>query len=281
MTHHLVLGYGLHEKMEVYVSRMGRAAPGRTHGDRRMAGVPSRTHACMHMQKPRRAYPVELAQFHASDYVEFLSRITPDNAKDYAEQLHMYNISDDCPIFDGLFKWVASGVHTAHALPGGARALSHRGRACTPTHDARNSCPGSASCTPAPRSRARQSSTTGCAMWPSTGPGGCTTPRRQRCAPCAWPLVHAGRPTHACMHPRRGVRAAGASHSPPPRLSFHACQASGFCYVNDLVLAILELLKYHSRVLYIDIDIHHGDGVEEAFYMTDRVMTVRAWGGRG
>lgn len=29
-----------------------------------------------------------------------------------------------------------------------------------------------------------------------------------------------------------------------------------------------------SRVLYVDIDIHHGDGVEEAFYLTDRVMTV-------
>ena len=28
------------------------------------------------------------------------------------------------------------------------------------------------------------------------------------------------------------------------------------------------------RVLYVDIDIHHGDGVEEAFYLTDRVMTV-------
>ena len=36
----------------------------------------------------------------------------------------------------------------------------------------------------------------------------------------------------------------------------------------------MELLKYHQRVLYIDIDIHHGDGVEEAFYTTDRVMTV-------
>lgn len=51
-------------------------------------------------------------------------------------------------------------------------------------------------------------------------------------------------------------------------------EASGFCYINDIVLAILEFLKYHTRVLYIDIDIHHGDGVEEAFYTTDRVMTV-------
>lgn len=52
-------------------------------------------------------------------------------------------------------------------------------------------------------------------------------------------------------------------------------EASGFCYVNDIVLAILELLKQYHRVLYVDIDIHHGDGVEEAFYLTDRVMTVR------
>ncbi|KAK8801395.1 hypothetical protein WA171_004538 [Blastocystis sp. BT1] len=51
-------------------------------------------------------------------------------------------------------------------------------------------------------------------------------------------------------------------------------EASGFCYVNDIVLAILELLKKYTRVLYIDIDIHHGDGVEEAFYTTNRVMTV-------
>ena len=51
-------------------------------------------------------------------------------------------------------------------------------------------------------------------------------------------------------------------------------EASGFCYVNDCVLGILELLKTHQRVLYIDIDIHHGDGVEEAFYTTNRVMTA-------
>lgn len=51
-------------------------------------------------------------------------------------------------------------------------------------------------------------------------------------------------------------------------------EASGFCYVNDINVAILELLKVHPRVLYIDIDIHHGDGVQEAFYLTDRVMTV-------
>lgn len=51
-------------------------------------------------------------------------------------------------------------------------------------------------------------------------------------------------------------------------------EASGFCYINDIVVAILQLLRVHARVLYIDIDVHHGDGVEEAFFSTDRVMTV-------
>ena len=51
-------------------------------------------------------------------------------------------------------------------------------------------------------------------------------------------------------------------------------RAEGFCYVNDIVIGIIELLKYNARVLYVDIDIHHGDGVEEAFMNSNRVMTV-------
>ncbi|KAK0618342.1 histone deacetylase-like protein [Bombardia bombarda] len=51
-------------------------------------------------------------------------------------------------------------------------------------------------------------------------------------------------------------------------------EASGFCYINDIVIAVLQLLRCYPRVLYIDIDVHHGDGVEEAFFSTDRVMTV-------
>ena len=39
------------------------------------------------------------------------------------------------------------------------------------------------------------------------------------------------------------------------------------------MLSILELLTKYDRVLYLDIDIHHGDGVEEAFFTTDRVLT--------
>jgi len=57
-------------------------------------------------------------------------------------------------------------------------------------------------------------------------------------------------------------------------------EAIGFCYLNDCVLAILELLTKYQRVMYIDIDVHHGDGVEEAFFTTDRVLTCsfHKWG---
>ena len=50
-------------------------------------------------------------------------------------------------------------------------------------------------------------------------------------------------------------------------------EASGYCYVNDCVLAILELRKTFPKVLYVDLDLHHGDGVQDAFYGTDKVMT--------
>ncbi|MFH1137056.1 MAG: acetoin utilization protein AcuC [Pseudomonadota bacterium] len=54
----------------------------------------------------------------------------------------------------------------------------------------------------------------------------------------------------------------------------HARKASGFCYINDIVLAILELRKRGLRVAYVDLDAHHGDGVQEAFYDTDQVLTI-------
>ena len=37
-------------------------------------------------------------------------------------------------------------------------------------------------------------------------------------------------------------------------------EASGFCYVNDAVLGILRLREKYERVLYVDVDLHHGDG---------------------
>jgi acetoin utilization protein AcuC len=53
-----------------------------------------------------------------------------------------------------------------------------------------------------------------------------------------------------------------------------AGRASGFCYINDIVVAIQALLDQGLRVVYVDVDAHHGDGVQEAFYDTDQVLTV-------
>ncbi|MBU8923055.1 MAG: acetoin utilization protein AcuC [Bacteroidales bacterium] len=54
----------------------------------------------------------------------------------------------------------------------------------------------------------------------------------------------------------------------------HRDRASGFCYVNDVVIAIEELLMLDARVAYLDVDAHHGDGVQEAFYDDPGVMTL-------
>ena len=51
--------------------------------------------------------------------------------------------------------------------------------------------------------------------------------------------------------------------------------ASGFCYFNDPVFAVLTLLEAGlTRVLYVDLDAHHGDGVEDAFAADRRVFTI-------
>ena len=52
-------------------------------------------------------------------------------------------------------------------------------------------------------------------------------------------------------------------------------RASGFCYFNDPVFAVRTFLDNGcDRVLYVDLDAHHGDGVEEAFVDEPRVMTL-------
>jgi acetoin utilization protein AcuC len=63
--------------------------------------------------------------------------------------------------------------------------------------------------------------------------------------------------------------AGGLRHAMPGR-------ASGFCYMNDAVLAIMALQARGLRVLYVDIDAHHGDGVQYAFYDRADVMTISA-----
>ena len=215
LTNSLVLGYGLHKRMDVY--------------------------------SPREATKDELEMFHDSDYVDFLSRFVPSinpspasrifsrlSADDLSTQLSSrvtpsapaslqamfsrFNFGDDCPVFSGLYDFCKQYA--------GASLIAARKLAQGNTDIAIN--------------------------WS----GG----------------LH---------HAKKG-------------------EASGFCYVNDIVLAILELLRsvsrpslslfllplrssfqpfssrfrHHPRVLYIDIDIHHGDGVQEAFYQSNRVLTV-------
>ncbi|KAI5793527.1 hypothetical protein FPQ18DRAFT_258159 [Pyronema domesticum] len=159
MTHSLIMNYGLYKKMEIY-----RAKP---------------------------ATKQEMCQFHTDEYIDFLSKVTPDNMEAYQKEQGKYNVGDDCPVFDGLFEFC--GISGGGSMEGAARL------------------------------------------------------NRAKCD--------------------IAINWAGGLH--------HAkkSEASGFCYLNDIVLGIIELLRYKQRVLYIDIDVHHGDGVEEAFYTTDRVMT--------
>ncbi|KAI9486789.1 MAG: histone deacetylase-like protein RpdA/Rpd3 [Benjaminiella poitrasii] len=159
MCHGLVMNYGLYKKMEIY-----RAKP---------------------------ANKWEMTQFHSDEYIDFLSRVTPENMEQFQKERAKFNVGDDSPIFEGLFEYC--GLSAGGSMEGAARL--NRGL-------------------------------------------------------CDIAINWAGGLHHA-----------------------KKSEASGFCYVNDIVLGILELLRYYNRVLYIDIDVHHGDGVEEAFYTTDRVMT--------
>ncbi|KAF9036865.1 hypothetical protein BJ165DRAFT_1506527 [Panaeolus papilionaceus] len=141
---------------------------------------------------PRPATREELLNYHDSDYIDFLSRVTPQNQASMKQMIDNFNCVEDCPIFADMYDF--------------------------------------------------------CRMYA----GGSLAGARKLCAGTTDIAINWSGGLH---HAKRG-------------------EASGFCYVNDIVLAILELLRYHPRVLYIDIDIHHGDGVELAFYQSNRVMTV-------
>ncbi len=62
-----------------------------------------------------------------------------------------------------------------------------------------------------------------------------------------------------------------------PLGGFHHASRShseGFCYVNDIILAIDRILARGFRVAYVDIDAHHGNGVQDAYYADDRVLFI-------
>ncbi len=149
-------------------------------------------HKYMDIRRPFHASYNNLINFHSNDYINFLSSVTGDNMKEFADDLSKFNVGEDCPVFPGLFDFCK--------LSAGGSLLA-----------------------------------------------------AQKINSMEYDIA---------------INWAGGLH--------HAkrSEASGFCYVNDIVLGILELLKVYDRVLYIDIDVHHGDGVEEAFYVTDRVMTL-------
>ena len=67
---------------------------------------------------------------------------------------------------------------------------------------------------------------------------------------------------------RRVLQLGGGLHH--ARRSF----ASGFCIYNDLAIAINSLTRSGLKVAYLDIDVHHGDGVQEILYEDPRVLTV-------
>ena len=64
------------------------------------------------------------------------------------------------------------------------------------------------------------------------------------------------------FNPSGGYHHAGPEH------------AAGFCYINDVALACMVLAEQGRRVLYLDVDVHHGDGVANAFYDRSDVMTI-------
>lgn len=68
---------------------------------------------------------------------------------------------------------------------------------------------------------------------------------------------------------RRAINIAGGFHHAMP------AAASGFCIYNDVAIAIDWLLEQGcERIAYVDVDVHHGDGVQTVFYNDPRVLTV-------
>ncbi|HSR72119.1 MAG TPA: acetoin utilization protein AcuC, partial [Kiloniellales bacterium] len=88
------------------------------------------------------------------------------------------------------------------------------------------------------------------------------------------------RPATACggsiLAGRRLAAAPGVIYSPAGGTHHgRRDRASGFCYLNDPALAVLALLDGGvERVLYLDLDAHHGDGVQLAFHDEPRVRTI-------
>ena len=73
------------------------------------------------------------------------------------------------------------------------------------------------------------------------------------------------------------VEGGGALHAFSPSGGLHHAhrdRASGFCTYNDAAIACQWLKERGHRVAYVDVDVHHGDGVEEIFASDPDVLTI-------
>ncbi|MCP5020053.1 MAG: hypothetical protein GY938_32915 [Ketobacter sp.] len=60
----------------------------------------------------------------------------------------------------------------------------------------------------------------------------------------------------------------------PPGHHCDGQKCSGYCYINNIAVAIEKRLNKDTRVLILDIDVHHGDGTQKLFYDNPNVLTV-------
>ena len=81
----------------------------------------------------------------------------------------------------------------------------------------------------------------------------------------------------ATLHGAHLVTAGEVTVAFNPSGGYHHAQpemAAGFCYMNDVALGCLALADAFDRVLYLDVDVHHGDGVQDFFYDRSDVLTM-------
>ncbi len=68
-----------------------------------------------------------------------------------------------------------------------------------------------------------------------------------------------------------------ARHAFNPSGGFHHAAsdaAAGFCYLNDVTIALMELARNGRRVAFVDLDVHHGEGVQKPFYESSDVLVI-------
>lgn len=164
-----------------------------------------------------------------AEYISFLSSVTPDNQDEYLAQMRRFNLGcigeADCPVFDGLFEYCqVRGIHTFLAIA--TTYLRHTSFQVADLHWRL-----SQQCSTHERGSSRH------------------LLELVRCT--SYIIVFTVLACNNCCHSHRTsnqMQAAQYAWDDSGGLH-HAkkAEASGFCFVNDIVLAILELLKVHQR----------------------------------